>query len=218
MPLSFDPTGDFALVTDGLTPITLRRRFTLEEYAGIQALRRAVTIREAQASNGLYTTQDVRWHFETGAVNPAPSLGDVIYEDGQDQLWTVLAVETATLRTRYACVCRNLAIVHHLDTLLTIKRPSYTKDSYGAETATLSLLHQSVSGRIQPERADELREEGRDQLDRVWRVFVDNLPDGTQYQPRRNDVIENASGTYRVIGFEFPEQVGELLHVICESA
>ena len=59
MTATFDPGSDFEDVVDHFETVTLRRPDT-PDTSITHALRRAVTVREAQASGGTYTTSDVR--------------------------------------------------------------------------------------------------------------------------------------------------------------
>ena len=75
MATDFDPQSDFAQVADALEPATLRRADGSGSTAVASALRRAVTTREAAASDGKYTTSDVHWHLAAAELPAPPRLG-----------------------------------------------------------------------------------------------------------------------------------------------
>ena len=75
----FDPQSDFAQVTDALEPATLRRADGSGSIALANALRRAVTTREAAASDGKYTTSDVATAFGGCGVASAAAIGGSDY-------------------------------------------------------------------------------------------------------------------------------------------
>ena len=159
---TFDPTADFASVVDGLEAVTLMRRGTSTTDAVANALRRAVTLKEASASgqvgqeggaavagDGKYTMQDVVWHLPIEELATRPRLGDVI-KDSASERWTVLEVIQQTLLSRWRCVTRNLAIVYGLDDTLTIEKATYAKGTAGASVRTWAVWRTGVRARLQP--------------------------------------------------------------------
>lgn len=128
----FDPIGDFENIVDGLKPITLVPA-NGAAVPGITSLRRAVTHKEAAASNGRYTTSDTVFHVSTVDYAPRLPLGSQIIEAGGER-WTVLehAYQTLLARWRY--------VVRRLDTGLDVGNPgtvfrevaTYAKSETGA--------------------------------------------------------------------------------------
>lgn len=86
MTIAFDPSTDFATV-DGLAEVTLRARNGAETTIE-KSLRRAVSHKEAKASDGKYTTDDVVFHFAASEVAARPTLGSQIIDDAGR--WTIL--------------------------------------------------------------------------------------------------------------------------------
>ncbi len=102
-----DLQPDFALVADGLEAATLQRRDGIAATALRYALRRTMTVREAEQSNGRYTTADLNWHLDASELTEPPRLGDRLL-DAASEVWTVLEACLTTGGSRWLCVCRNL--------------------------------------------------------------------------------------------------------------
>ena len=73
-----DPRTDFFDVVDGLEAVTLLRTGSSNPCMIPHALRRAITVAEAAASDGRYTNTDVRWHLPAAECLASPRLGDLI--------------------------------------------------------------------------------------------------------------------------------------------
>ena len=89
-----DLSDDLGRIADGLEAVTLARRGSTPGGTPApiaHALRRSVSIREAAASDGRYTTADVTWHLPVAELGQAPRLGNLI-RSGDGRQWTVLEV------------------------------------------------------------------------------------------------------------------------------
>jgi hypothetical protein len=128
----FDPSDDFALITDGTEPVTLLRRGSGSGggTAIAHALRRAISIGEAPivnrgdvhknpATDGQCTATELAWHLPVAELPEPPRLGDVIL-DGQAQRWTIMAVKRTTLGARWRCETRNVTVAFGLDDTITV--------------------------------------------------------------------------------------------------
>ena len=214
MALNFDPSADFAAAADGAEAVTLQRRGSAPGSPGTDvahALRRAVTTREAAESNGYYTASDVTWHLPTEELGDAPELGDVI-TDGDGRHWTVLEVQLATLRTRWRCATRSLAIVYALDDTITVLKATYVKDDGGAAEPTWWPWKTGVRARIQPQAAKADSEHQARQTTARYRIFVeeDLAVDHTHR-------IEGPDGAiYKITGVTGAERIGELQTIEAE--
>src|SRR5689334_17869916 len=105
MSFATDIAGDFAAVADGLESATLFA--PSGSSAPLTALlRRAITTKEAAESNGKYTTADFVMHFPVSAANPIVGGTLVVGSDS----YTILDISKQTLRNRWRCMCRLLAI------------------------------------------------------------------------------------------------------------
>ncbi|NUQ66069.1 MAG: hypothetical protein HUU20_26710, partial [Pirellulales bacterium] len=114
MTTAFDPSSDFARVTDGLVRVVIVRAGTPTEVPVEHALRRAVRTREARKSGGRYTASNVVWYLPVAELPESPMPGDVLAEEA-GRRWTVLDVQQTAVGSCWRCVCRALAIARGLD-------------------------------------------------------------------------------------------------------
>ena len=103
LPLDFSTDAD---VFDGLQPVTLQPPDDGEPVVA-SALKRPITLRELELSNGLYLPGDVRWHFSATGLIQEPIVGTLITEaDGRT--WSVVEMEGAVFGARYTCTARSV--------------------------------------------------------------------------------------------------------------
>ena len=103
MSLPLDFTDD-AAVFDGLQTVMVQLPES-EETVEVSALKRPITLRELELSNGQYLPGDVRWHFAATSLAEAPIVGALIVEsDGRT--WSVVDSEHAVFGGRYTCTAR----------------------------------------------------------------------------------------------------------------
>ena len=192
MTLDFDPADDLAQVADGIETVTVTRPGTSTATVVSGALRSLVRASDAARSAGRFTATDAAWHLPTSELTEAPRAGDVIV-DSDDARWTVLAVGATTLRGRWRCVARNLAVEHGLDAYVDIERATLTKGTDGAETVAWHTWKTGLAAKIQPVAGEPVDEHDRRvtrstakiylaqdlELDRTHRV---RGPDGTVYR------------------------------------
>jgi len=214
MSLNFDPSTDFADMVDGTETVTLRRRGSTPGSPGTvisHALRRAVTTREAAESNGRYTASDVNWHLPAEQLSAAPRLGDVL-TDADGRRWTILDVQLATLRTRWQCATRNLAVVYGLDDTVTILKATYAKEEGGAAEPTWRPWKTGVRARIQPAVAEVASEHQARQTTTRYRIFVEE-----DLVLNHTHQIQGPDGTiYKITGTTGAQRIGELPTVEAE--
>ncbi len=145
------------------------------------------------------------WHLATEQLSNAPQLGDVI-TDGEGRRWTVLDVQLTTLRTRWRCAARNLAVVYALDDTITVLKATYVKDDGGAAEPTWRPWKTGVRARIQPRATKMDTEHHARQTTTKYRIFVEE--DLTLDHTHR---IQGPDGTiYKVTGVTAAERIGEL--------
>ncbi len=148
----FDPIGDFENVATCLSRVIYRNRNRGREAIVSRALRRSVTSRELDPSEGRLVSMDVIWHLPiptVGILRQAPDLGGTIH-DG-DEEWTILNAVKETLSTRWRLTCRNLSLVFDLSEAFRIER-SYTKRGEAAEAVPVyRTVATGVPGRFQPD-------------------------------------------------------------------
>ena len=147
MSTGFHPSSDFARVIDDLAQVTLIRAGTLAETVVNSALSQTIRTREAESSGGRYLSSDVVWHLPAAQLPEAPRPGDVLVESGRR--WTILDVQQATLRSRWRCVCRELAITAGLDEFVDIEKALYEKTNAGAQRAVWFTWRSGVRAKIQ---------------------------------------------------------------------
>jgi head-tail adaptor len=209
--MALNLANDIALM-DGLATVSLVAR---GETAGVEisALRRDINTREAAASNGRYLTADVRfhWQFTDSDAENVPSVGDSIID--VDGTWTILEVGLATLRTRWACVCRNLAIQSGLGTLIKIQKATWAKDSNGSQVATWADLYTSVPARIQPVMSDETSDKRHLRNQDTYEVFTTSAV----IVSKDHRIVGSDNKVYRITGLRNPERVDQLLTILCEE-
>lgn len=214
MTLDFDPSADFARAADGTEPVMLHRRGSTPGSSPTAvpcALRRAVTTREAAQSHGQYTESDVTWHLPAEQLSSPPRLGDLILDD-EDRRWTVLDVQLTTLRSRWRCVCRNLAVVHRLDDTVTILKAGYVKGDGGAAEPIWRPWKTGIRARIQPVATDVGTEHQARRSAARYEIFVEE--DLALDQTHR---IQGPDGTiYKVLGTAGAERIGQLQTIHAE--
>ena len=105
MTLAADIANDMATF-DGIETVSLYDKSGDTTDATVTGLRRALSHREVQlgGSVGINPTDTV-WHLQANTTDIVPDVGDTI-TDGDAVVYTILSVESATLRTRWRLVTR----------------------------------------------------------------------------------------------------------------
>lgn len=208
---TLDLSADFADIVDNLQAVTLLRRESDESVAIASALRRAVTTDEAAESDGRYTSADVRWHLPVEELATRPGLGDAIV-DSTGIRWTVLDVQEATLGSRWACTCRDVAIAFNLDSTITIEEATFTKGDEGASEPTWRIWRTGVRARIQPDRAEPLTQNETRVMQRRFLVYCDATLDlDHNYRLKGRD-----GKIYKVTAVYNAERIGEATTIEAE--
>jgi hypothetical protein len=185
MTTDFDVSGDFAAVTDGVEPVTFRRRDAAADSPCTpvpHALRRAAATAEGAVHNlynsekqapsgGRYTAADVTWHLPCEELSEAPDPGDVIL-DAAGQRWTILEAKLATLGTRWQCTARNLALACGLTETIVVLRATYGKGPGGAAEPAWFPWRTGVRARIQPAEVNMSPGPHAQQTAARYRIFL----------------------------------------------
>lgn len=208
--MSFSPSTDFETIVDGLEAVTLLRRGT-ESTAVTNALRRAVDHIEIESSDGKYRAGDTRWHLPQSECDVRPEMGDAI-EDTEGTHWTVISVQDATLKSRWACVSRDVATSFGLCDLVTIEEQTTTKGTAGALERTWAVWH-NVRGRIQIVSAEMGTMDGAQVSKRLYHVFIAEDLEITQ----NHRLKDEAGNYYRILGYARSETIGELQTIEAEK-
>jgi head-tail adaptor len=207
---TFDPSADFASVTDGLEAVTLNRRGSSSDVSVTKALRRPVGVREAARSDGRYTTDDVRWHLPQSEVATTPRLGDAII-DSTAARWTITEVAAATLNARWACTCKNLALVYGLDTVAIVEAATYTKDDSGAAIAAWT-TYRVIRAKFQEDTVAVGTEFSAERVRGRYRVYLEEDFEFTQ-----DHRLKDKEGyIYRIVEWSAREAIDALQEVVCE--
>lgn len=219
MPVTLDLSTDLQVVADGLEAITLKRRGSSNDVDVTSALQRAITTKEAAASDGKYSTRDVRWHLPELEVTTRPRLGDVILDVNSDR-WTILDVQKATLEVRWRCICRNVAVYYGLDDYVDVLRATISKGTAGAASASWQTSVTGVRASIQLKPAAM-------GTDTIATPVVENQAHKTrkEYEIRlerdlnltRNYMLRDARGTlYEVLAYRAQAEIGQFQAVVAE--
>lgn len=219
MPVSLDLSADYTLF-DGLETVVFRSdRKALEDYfVEVEScLRRQISTREQAASGGVYQAGDVRWHIpktlllDAAANGLEPKPGDYLQESIDEdeesfRNWTILAVEKATLDTRWGLVCRDLRIAFDLRELVEVWSPDNAQDQAVSRVPVFSPRITGLAARIQEVSADVVDERGKRGLRHRYEVFVER-----RITVSNEDQLRDASGNvYEVRGYRQPDRIDEL--------
>lgn len=192
MTLTFDPSADFAAIVDGLEACTIKFPGSATSTSVTHALRRAISISEAEASGGRYTTSDVNWRFPQSECTTRPPLGTKII-DSDSVYWTVLNVDDICLRSEWRCASRALEVVAGLDTTIRIQAATASKGKAGEFKPLFFDVIGGLKAKIQEVSATQTREVGLKFMRRQFRITVAEQvsvdqkmqvigADGTEYQ------------------------------------
>jgi hypothetical protein len=206
--VSFDCSGDFVAVTDGLVALSIIPHPDLVPPTTTQnvthALGKSVTTREAAASNGRYQLGDRFWTFP--AAEGTPSLGSVLVDPSGEQ-WTIIDQNKEDLMALWKCTGRNLAITGNLNEYVTILKRTITKGTSGAVESSWPIWKQNVRGRLQESSSNRSEQHGRQSGTITAKVFT-----AVQYKLDNGyRVVRNSDGViWEVEGYENPDSIGSL--------
>jgi head-tail adaptor len=197
-------TGDLGCF-DGLEGVHVSLPGNSTPVAVAGALRRSVTTREAEASDGTYTASDLKWHLPVAQLESAPPLGSVITAaDGEP--WTVLEVAAQTLGERWLCWTRNLVIAGGLNQTITIQQATWTKTASGAPQATWTDYRTDLPARVQP-ISSRIEVQHDQRLARVThQVFL-----AEQVLVDQNFRVLHDGAVYNLLGYREPDRIDRLI-------
>lgn len=182
---------------DGLETVIVRQAGTTAKQVVLNALRRQVSAKEAEASNGVYTQHDVKWELptrkrDTGVFTPEagdlivseqvvnPNIKEEILDDFSNGsiAWTVNAVDLSTLKTRWRCWSKRLNLDDDNKETLIIEKATYKRDGTGALKPTWASFLTALDGHVQEVLSDLVVRHERREVKITHQVFVKD-PDGT---------------------------------------
>lgn len=208
MAIEFAPGGDFPDVVDNLESAELLRADGSPLGSTGGALRRGVSVSEAETSRGEYTRSDAVWHFPDADFFDQLRPGDVIVAAAGDR-WTILSASPAAGGGRVRCVARNLAIANGLDRLIDVERAVYEKDDRGAIRAVWSTWRSGLAAKIQSIAAKNTGINGQEATLNEYRVFL-----AEQLELDHTHRIKGPDGRlYKIVGYKKPERIDALMEI-----
>jgi len=219
---TFDLSGDFANVTDGLETVVLVRRGG-EETVVAGALRRIATVAEGAVgtrtgvyrrvpSGGRQIAAEAAWHLPSAAIDEPPRVGDVI-RDAEAGRWTILEVHRTTLGDRWRCATRNVAVAFGLDDAIGVLRAVYVKGACGAAEPVWRAWRTGVRARIQPVETQMVADASARGAVAKYRIFVEE-----DLYLDHTCRIRGPDGTlYAITAISGAERIGELQVIDAEA-
>ncbi len=175
------------------------------------ALRRQVTTREAEATDGVYTRSDVHWHLPTSELPTAPQLGATI-TDSENTIWTVLAVSPTNLDANWRCQSRNLALTENLQQRITIQHANWTQDAAGTPIPIWTTKYVDIPVRIQPQQQQIEVTNGRRTARVTHKIYL-----AGQLLVDDNDRILHDNTVYNILGYQQPDRIDQLFVIDAEQ-
>lgn len=178
--------------------------------------RRALSIRERGASNGVYTGQDLVWLVPRAVADGclSPQVGDSVHDLVDGRRWTVLEVGYNTWRTWWRLVCRDLVLHHQLRDLVVIERATIEFDAAGAKVKKFPTgngplgggnLYEGLRARVQPSSQEAVEERGIMGFRTRYEVIVEK-----EIEVDHEDRILWQGRYLEIVGYRRAEQVDEL--------
>ena len=205
MALELKIADDFKDIVDWLRPIRIGD-FEIE-----QALRRAVTIRDAGKSGGRYTTSDTVFHIDfrdVGCCDPTTILpGDTI--EDEDGVWTILESAKQTLLNRWRMVARQLRLPGGAP--VEIQAAKYAKSATGAQEPTWKTVD-TVNAVVQIDKAvNNVNHQSRNVVHTARVLF-----DKALLLDQRNRIVTKNGMVLKVRNWMGFSQIDHLFVVECE--
>lgn len=212
--MPFDFTHDYLFLHD-LEAVTLRRISTpaSDDVSVGKAAKSPLSLREMAASNGAYVSEDVTWLLPERELSSAvPTPGDKI-EDATGTVWTILSRSFDDVGRDYLCVCRDLILVNGLRDLVTIYRPTNSKDSSGNRVPSYAAVAEYTNLPARVQEQDGSRESifGKQGLLRKFTVYLE-----TRVVVNAEDRVVANGVTYQITSYRSPDRIDQLMELDCE--
>lgn len=203
-------------VLDNLETVT----FTSVRTAGNQTVNVTdatidwITLREAQASNGVYQLGDakftIRQSLLTGVSGAKPR--DTITRS-DTRVWTILSATPPGIEGVWNLTARDLVLANDLRQTGTLSRPSNAQDTAGRPTlASYTAVVTDVPCRVQPEGGTATDQLGRKTIPQRFTAFL-----GQQVEARAKDKFVAGGVTYTVLEWKNPERITDLMSLTLEK-
>ena len=211
--MSFDPSGDFASIVDGLEAVTLSVS-GLADQSILNAHRNQVSTAEVEASNGQTKQGDTIWQWPLSETPTQPVLGSTIV-DGDGDTWTILIVNEQVLASKWQATCRDLAVEANLNTLVTIQSATYAKGEHGDAVPTWADAYTSVRARVQEiDQTTEVEHDADETAKRYRIILAADLSIDTVGADYR--VIDADDEIYSIVSYEQPARIDVLPVLVVE--
>lgn len=202
------------LYTDGLEEVRVYFAGTDRSRVIPHALRAAVSVREAAASGGAYTTQDTKFSLMLSEFDSDPlEVGGIIEACDKTELWSVYGVDKARYAGQVRAWCKRGVVLGSLTDNLRIQAPRFTKsDDLVEKVAWTDVL--TLQGKIQEVSSELVVEEQRRRVKVTHRIFVparDTLHGGQR-------VLDANGSVYHILRVTGKDMLGDLVVLDCELA
>lgn len=211
MALTYSFSSDFDIV-DGLTEAVIA-----DENGGrsvdMSAVVHPVSFREAEVSDGRYTTSDVAVEFPVTDVTDSihPQIGGLITIERNS--WVIIDRVQKSVTGIWRCVCRRLVVRDELDTLITIQQATWQKNSHGIQQATWTDAYSNIRARIQRLQADHKTEARQRHVEAEYEIYCEK-----QIIVGQNHRVLGPDNTvYRVLGYRQPDSLNGLFTILAEE-
>lgn len=144
------------LLFDGRISVKVTRRGVASYKRLNDCVQRAIGITEQARSQGAYKAGDVLLSIPVAVCDGwSPQMGDVVTMSDVDDLMTtdyvIMAFDIVTLRTRYRCQLRSLAVAGYFATTVAIYVDKGNRtDGMGAPVVNLEQIETGRAARVEP--------------------------------------------------------------------
>lgn len=196
---------------DGWESVTHTSRRTAGDLTSLVqgALRAPVSLREREASGGVYRGDDVVWELPAANVTYDPKPADLI-TDADDNEYTVLEVRGPLYGDFWACTCRDLVLAGDLDESVDHLAASAVVNAYGSRVVTHAVAATDIPARIQEVEGEVgVDSLGKRATYRRYRIFLAQELDLAQ-----DDLLRDEAGNeYEVVGWRNKESITDFFTV-----
>lgn len=199
---SWQPQDDFPGIADSTEGVTfVAADETATEITA--ALRRRVTVRDIEQSQGRFTQADTLWHLPQSELSAAPQPGEQIV-DADDQTWLIFNVNQDLHDGRWRCACRRSALHPALTEPIDWLQAIWNKNDHGAQDATWNATLEDISALVSPGEAQQTVVRGMRALRQTFTVSLAAelaLAIGDRFGRQSGELLD-------IVGFTPPDEIG----------
>lgn len=197
-------------VFDGLETVLYGRGDLSAIGTWTNVLRRELTTREVEASNGVYRAGDLRLTVPNAVlgVDGPPQIGDrIAFTTELSTVYLIVTVDRLTMGSRFRCVVRRpeLGTIFDRTVNVLIDRGN-AQDEMGAPVPQCDPVYQGVRASIHPVDVTERDSQSRRMLPQEVRIVLETA----YYDLGPQHWIEDGNTMYRIVAVEDRETVGAL--------